>query len=418
MTLRGRQMQKAKDQIQKEKRRKEELSTITAEDFYDPEPVFAQDAQINVIVSARSNGKTYSTLAKCIKDYKYEHKRFVYVRRLAESLTNKFIGELLSPFLINDFVPVPLIKELWGEKYTVRYRIGQFEVINTEEDRPTPEIIGYTASLNTVGTQKGRVFTDVYNIVFDEFLPLKSEASIRDEFDAWEQLQSTIYRTHGDQTKLWLLGNTVTRYSPYFAPYGINTSIMNEQGKIYNIELPNIDGEPTKVCYLQAKNNPKIAKATSKLIRGSKMAVTGEWEIQEVANLPHTDNERAQERLVCTIFDNVMGINLGIFKRRAVWYTYETKNYVLREQPHVREFLVIRQTPKVHSYYHLTSVKDLSYGTWTDVKKMWANIKDKCHIDIYDELEHNRVYAENMFTADFFVNSYKFYTQQGLRDLL
>lgn len=409
---------KAKDVIEREKRRAKDIAELTSDDFFNLQPVIDQHARINVIVGMRSNGKTYGVLKKCIMDYKYEGKRFAYVRRLQESITNKFVGELLQPFLVNDFVPIPLIKELWGPSYTIRYRIGQFELIDEEDKSKEPEVIGYTAALNTVGTQKGRVFDHVYNIVLDEFLPLKSEKEVREEFDAWEQLQSTIYRTHGNESTLWLLGNTVTKYSPFFAPYGINTFTMDKQGELYNIDLPNAEGEPTKVCYLHTKTNHKIGVSTSKLIRGSKMAVTGEWEIQSVEAIPHTDNEHAEEKLVCTLFDSVQGINLGIFKRRAVWYTNEVQNFITVQKPHVREFLVIRQTSKTSSYYHLTSVKSLSYSVWTDIATMFKDIKERCHIDILDELKHNRVYSENMFTADFFYHTYSYYTKIGVRDLL
>lgn len=411
-------MARAKDVIEKEKRRSNDIATLTEDDFFNLQPVLNEHANINVIVGMRSNGKTYSVLKKCLQDYKYENKKFVYVRRLQESITNKFIGELLQPFLVNDFVKIPLIKELWGEGYTIKYRIGQFELIDENDKDKKPEVIGYTAAINTVGTQKGRTFDHVYNIVFDEFLPLKSEKEVKEEFDAWEQLQSTIYRTHGNETTLWLLGNTVTKYSPFFAPYGINTFQMNEQGKIYTIELDNAEGEPTKVCYLHAKSNPKIGQSTAKLIRGSRMAVTGEYEIQDVAQLPHTDNERAEEKLVCTIFDSVMGINLGIFKRRAVWYTNECKCGVTVQTSHVREFLVIRQTTKTSNYFHLTTVKGLTYNIYTDVKTMFKDIKEKCHIDIYNELTHNRLYSENMFTADYFYHTYDYYSRTTVRDLL
>lgn len=411
-------MAKAKDAIEKEKRRQKDIATLTEADFFNLQPVLDQHANINIIVGMRSNGKTYSVLKKCIMDYKYEGKRFAYIRRLQESITNKFIGELLQPFLVNDFVPVPLIKELWGESYTIRYRIGQFELIDEDDKEKAPEVIGYTAALNTVGTQKGRVFDHVYNIVFDEFLALKSEKEVKEPFDAWEQLQSTIYRTHGNESTLWLLGNTVSKYSEFFAPYGINTNVMNEQGKIYTVELDNADGEPTRVCYLHTKNNEKIGKSTAKLIRGSKMAVSGEWELKPTADLPHTDNENAKEQLLCTLFDSVMGINLGIYKRRAVWYTNETVMNVTVQKPHVREFLVIRQTDKTSSYYHLTTVKGLTYNIWTDLNSMFKDIKERCHIDIFDELRHNRVYAESMFTADYFYHTYTFYLKPNVRDLI
>ena len=148
------------------------------------------------------------------------------------------------------------------------------------------------------------------------------------------------------------------------------------------------------------------------------MAKTGEWEIQDVANIPHTDNERASEVLLCTLFDNVMGINLGIFIRKATWYTFETTNYRTVQVPHVREFLVIRQTPRQSSYYHLTTVKGLTYGNWTDINKMLKDILENTEIDIMAELTHNRVYCEDMFTADYFYHTWLNYQKISIRDLL
>ena len=63
-----------------------------------------------------------------------------------------------------------------------------------------------------------------------------------------------------------------------------------KQGEIKVIDLPNERGDPTRVVADWCAFNPKVGKRTSKYVRGSKMAKTGEWEIEEVANIPHVDN--------------------------------------------------------------------------------------------------------------------------------
>ena len=113
-----------------------------------------------------------------------------------------------------------------------------------------------------------------------------------------------------------------------------------------------------------------------------------------------------------------MGINLGIFLRYSRWRTYDIVEGIYTEKFHEREFLVIRQTPKKSSYYHLTMVKDLSYSSWTSVAKMFKDILDKTEIDILNELDMGRVFAEDMFTADYFWHTYLNYQKVGLRDLL
>lgn len=410
---------KSKDVLEKEKRRKQDLEQLTPDDFFKLKPMMSNDPDVIVIQGMRSNGKTYGVLEYCIRDYKDHGRRFIYTRRLAESITKKNIAELLDPFMVNPYVKTPLIEELWGEGAKIRYNVGKFEVIKPDDPDFEKEIIGYVESLSTTGTWKSK-YSDaqnIYNFILDEFLPLKSERALPEEINSFEQATSSVFRSHAENCKVFLIGNTVSVYSPYFTNFGINTFSMNQQGKIYNIELPNEVGEPTKVAFQWTPSNTKISKQTSKFMRSSKIAM-GEYEIDPVAEIPHTDNERAHETLLCTFFDNVMGINLGIFLRRAVWYSFETDNYRTIQKPNVREFLVIRQTEKTSSYYHLSNVKTLQYNTWTNMDKMFKDIEDNVGININDELLHNRVFSENMFTADYFYHTYDFYRKLGMRDLL
>lgn len=148
------------------------------------------------------------------------------------------------------------------------------------------------------------------------------------------------------------------------------------------------------------------------------MAKTGEWEIQDVANIPHTDNEEAYEQLLCSMFDPVMSINIGIFVRYARWYTLEVDNGIYESTPHEREFLVIRQTPMISSYWHLTNVKDLSYSHWNSLPLMWKDIQERVGIDIEFELRMGRVYCEDSFVGDYFYHTYLQFLKYDIRDLL
>lgn len=397
---------KTKEMFERERRREEDIKSLTSKDYYNLKPVLDKKGDINVIWGQRSNGKTYSCLKHALETYKNEKRTFVYVRRWAEDIVTKNMSKLMSPLPI---------EEIFGEGYGTRFYRGAFDLVSPEEDVEN-ETIGWAISLNQVAHTKSQTFKDVKVIILDEFLQLKTERVLRDEFDAWEQTLSTICRTAQD-VEIYIIGNSVCKYTPYFTPYGIDPNQI-KQGEIKVIELPNENGEPTRVVAEWCKYNPLIGERTSKYVRGSKMAKTGEWEIQDVANIPHTDNEIATERLLCSLFDHVMGLNLGIFLRTSRWSTLEVENGLYREQYHTREFLVIRQTTKKSSYYHLTMAKDLSYSTWTDVKHMFKDILENTEIDILNELTMGRVFCEDMFTADYFYHTYLNYTQVGMRDLL
>lgn len=399
---------KNKELLEREKRREASIKeTLTSKDFYNLKPILDKDPDICVIWGQRSNGKTYQCLKYALENYKKTGRTFVYVRRWAEDIVVKSMTKLMSP------LPV---EEIFGKNKSIRFFRGAFLLYDDEDMELEPQTLGWAVALNQVAHTKSQTFDKAQIVILDEFLQLKSERVLRDEFDAWEQTLSTILRTTQD-AKIFIVGNSIGKYSPYFSPYGIDPNAIT-QGEIKEIMLNNEVGEPTKVCAEWCKYNPKIGQRTSKYVRGSKMAKTGEWEIQDVANIPHTDNEEAYEQLLCSMFDPVMSINLGIFVRYARWYTLELVDGLYEETPHEREFLVIRQTPKKSSYYHLTNVKDLTYSSWNDLPLMWKSIADKIGIDINTELKMGRVYCEDSFTGDYFYHTYVQYLKVSARDLL
>ena len=398
-------MSKSKAVLEREKRRKETMEeALTSKDFYDPRPLLGHNGDINVIWGQRSNGKSYSYIKYALENYKNSGRTFVYIRRWAEDIVVKNMEKLMSPLPI---------AEIFGEDATVKFLRGAFWLHREGAD---PECMGWAIALNQVAHTKSQTFTNAQVVILDEFLSLAGERVIRDEFSQWEQTLSTILRTIQD-AKIFLLGNSVSKYSPYFTPYGIDPNRI-KQGDIKVIELPNEHGESTRVVAEWCPYNPKIGKRTSRYVRGSRMATHGEWEIQDVANIPHTDNEQAKETLLCSMYDSVMSVNLGIFIRYAIWTTLEVVDGIYVSKPHAREFLVIRQTDKQSHYYHLTTVKDLTYGSWCDLPIMWKDIAENCDIDIFNELRMGRVYCEDSFTADYFYHTYLAYSKVSTRDLL
>lgn len=401
-------MAKTKEQIERERRREEDIKALTPEDYYNGDTVLNKGGDINVIWGQRSNGKTYFYLRHALRTFKKTGRTFVYIRRWDLDISVKNMAKLMDPLPI---------EEIFGPNRSIRFWRGAFQVIdNNEEDPDDPITIGWAVALNQVAHTKSQTFTGAKIVIYDEFLSLKTERKIQNERDAFEQTISTILRTTQD-AEIYLIGNSVTKYSWVFTTYGIDLNKVR-QGDIATIELPDEQGQPTKIVYEWCKYNPKIGNRTSKYVINSKMAKTGEFEISPVANIPHVDNEIASEKLLCSIFDNSQNINLGIFIRKSKWTTFEVTDGIYTYNAHFREFLVIRQTPKMSHYYHLTMVKDLSYGTWCDLNMMFKDILENTEIDIMRELKMGRVYAEDMFTGDYFVNTYNAYLKVRLDEYL
>lgn len=399
-----------------ERVRKQQLREATmqealeSKDFYNIQPLLDKKGDINVIFGQRSNGKTYAVLKNALETYKNEKRTFVYVRRWAEDIVVKNMSKLFAPLQ-------SVVEDLFGKTKEIRFFRGAFQVVDPGNADYKPRTLGWAICLNQVMHTKSQTFVDVKNVILDEFLQMKTERQLRDEFDAWEQTLSTIIRTIQD-AKVFIVGNSVSKYSPYFAPYGIDPNKL-KQGEIKEIVLQNEWGEPTKVVVEWCESNRKIGERTNKYVRGSQMAVKGEWEIADVSAIPHTDNEEAREQMLCSLFDWVLGVNLGIFLRSAEWTTLETNEFgIMEAQKHYRQFLVIRETPKQSSYFHLTNVKDLTYSRLSSINTWLKEITEKTGIDIMNELNHGRVFAENSFTADYFIKTFQNYQQIGIRDLL
>lgn len=381
---------------------------LTDADYYHLDKILGLGAKFNIIWGQRSNGKTYAVTKYALERFRDKGHTFVYVRRWKDDVKVSDMDKLLDG---------EVIREIFGETMAVKYWRGAFKLYDTNEDSEfDPIIIGWAISLNNVHHTKSQRFPNCKTVILDEFLPRDGERVIKDEFDAWEQTLSTVLRTSNDY-KVFLVGNSITRYSPYFTAYGIDVNNV-EQGSVFSVKVLNAKQEPITVGVEWVKTNEKIAERTADYIVGSKMAVSGEWDIKDVANIPHCEGEIAKEKKLCTFYDDKQCVIVGIFVRKSVWTTLENVYGILTPKKHHREFLVIRQTDKASSYFHLTLVKDLKYTTYTDCRIMFENIKDGTGIDIINELKMGRVFSSDMYVADFFYHTYLSYDRVGIRELI
>lgn len=406
----------------REKRHNEDLKLMATEsDFLNLDKFWNTNADTYILVGERCGGKTYGTLKKCITEYKQSGKRFAYVRRIKETITNKVIGDLLEPFIINRFVAKPLIKELWGDEYSVRYKLSHFEVYNENDADEEPEIIGYCCALNVASTYKSTYTEEnrIYNVILDEFLPMLSERAIKEEYDAWEGLLSTLCRAHLNEAKVYLVGNSITKWSEYLYHMGVTYEMMDEkhQGEIQQIILPaDSDHVEEKVTFMLCKPNQKLMQMNSKHIRKSRMSIGKGWEMRITTGIPSIQGEEASEKMICTMYDPIMGKNIGFFIRNVTTKTTENIYGIHKPVVKHKQFLVVRQTTKASSYYNLTTVKSLGRGSWNDMNKMFKDIAENTGIDIMDEILHTRVFAENYETADILFKLYDAYAKMTFKE--
>lgn len=251
--------------------------------FYTLNNILKKNAHYYVIFGKRSNGKTYAALERMIKRYFESGIEGAYIRRNAEDFRKKNGDTLFENHVFNGLVE-KYSKGVWtdvvysGRKWYFSRKDGESRVT---EEKP----FCYGFALSGYEHDKSTSYPRVKTIVFDEFIT--RTAYIPDEFILFMNTLSTIARNRTD-VEIFMLGNTVNKYCPYFAEMGL-TNIRNmEIGTIDVYRYGTSDlkvaveytasntGSTGKDNVLFAFNNPKL-----------QMITHGSWEIDIYPHLPY-----------------------------------------------------------------------------------------------------------------------------------
>lgn len=369
------------------------------------------DCQYYFCYGMRSNGKTWSSLNYCLKDFKERGRTFCYIRRWQADTSTKNMQHLLDP---------QPIKAIFGSQYKIRYWRGAFELANEVNTDEKPIQIGFARNIGDVTHDKSIELPNLGTIVFDEFLPMQHEIYRidKDEVKSFINAVTTLTRVYGD-IKVLMLGNTTTLASGYFNYFDIPVATIT-QGELRQIDVPvrNSKGAVCKVGVEYCEFMPEIAALTGIYAPKEDMITQGAWEQAKLVKPPEVPSEEHTDTLLCSMNDPITGQTVGIFVRRAKWITSEDVFGLRKYHDHVREFLVVKLNSPISKSWHLTNIKDLSYNTYTNWQTMMDEIADDTDIDIIYELSMNRVYAENDEAGDRFNYCVKEYASKSIIELL
>lgn len=253
--------------------------------FYSLKRIKKLKCKYNVIFGERSSGKTYACLVEALTMYIKNGKQFAYLRRWEEDFKGKRGAQLFNAISENG-----VISELTnGEYNTVYYYSGRFYLSRYDKEKCSrindPNPIGFCFAISTMEHDKSTSYPNVTTIIFDEFLTRSTY--IVDEFVEFCNVLSTIIRDRDDAT-IYMLGNTVNKYCPYFKEMGLKNVKNMKPGDIDiytygNTELKvaveytgggRIRTSKKSDAYF-AFNNPKLNMITS-----------GDWELDIYPHCP------------------------------------------------------------------------------------------------------------------------------------
>lgn len=266
--------------------------------YYSLKNILSKNAVYNLIIGERSNGKTYSVQEYIIRKYFETGEAAAIIRRYDTDFKGKNGQDYFLPLVNNNIVS----KYSHGEYdrvvyYRKSWRLGKY---NPDEEKieMSDRIFAYAYSLTTTEHDKGGGSGDkITTVLFDEFLT--RSYYLPDEFVLFMNTLSTIIRQR-DNVKIFMLGNTVNKYCPYFAEMGLTNVSKMHKGDIdvycYGNSALTVaveysdgiskNGKPSDKYF--AFDNPKL-----------KMITNGTWEIDIY---PHCPTKYAPKNILFTYF--------------------------------------------------------------------------------------------------------------------
>lgn len=253
--------------------------------YYSPKNIIAKDCTYNVIFGERSNGKTYSILKYAIEQWFDNGGCLAIVRRWKEDIIGRRASDIFSAINANDEV-----RKISNGAYTgITYYASKFYMCNYDESTGKPiynenDVFAHAFALSENEHNKSISYPKITTILFDEFLTNK--VYLNDEFVLFMNTVSTIIRQRMN-VKIFMLGNTVNKYCPYFKEMGLNHILEMKQGTIdiytYGESELKVAVEYCASIESQKKNNFYFAFNNPKL----HMITSGAWELDIYPHLPH-----------------------------------------------------------------------------------------------------------------------------------
>lgn len=155
----------------------------------------------------------------------------------------------------------------------VIFKKGAFYFVDLDTEEET--IMAYALSISEVEHMKSSSYENVTTVIFDEFLTRR--VYLVNEFVSFMNVLSTIIRKR-ENVIIFMLGNTVNRYCPYFSEMGLKNVEHMKQGTIDVYRYSS--GMTVSVEYCSNLNKGKKGSSYFAFDNPDlKMITDGKWEL-------------------------------------------------------------------------------------------------------------------------------------------
>lgn len=343
--------------------------------YYTLDNILKYNADYNVIYGERSNGKTTAVLAYGLKDYILSGytNQIAIVRRWEEDFKGKNGQQMFEGIVHLDWID----EWTYGKYNAVYYYSQRWYLANYDEfgeklaQDDKPFALGF--AITSEEHYKSTSYPNITTILFDEFIT--RSYYLPEEFVKFQNLLSTIIRLRTN-VKIFMCGNTINKFCPYFAEMGLTEIRKQNKG---TIDLYTYGESELRVA-VEFSDFPAKKKASNKYFAFNnpklQMITQGGWEIDIYPHLPHKYAPKDVAFQFFILFDNeILHGNIICLDETSFVYIHR-KTTPIREDT---EYLVYKQTPDYRPNYRTNILKP--YG--------------KVDIHIRNFIDRNKVFYQD-----------------------
>lgn len=271
--------------------------------FYSLKRIKDKKCQYNMIIGERSNGKTYACLNEILYNYCKKGETGAIIRRWDTDFKGKNGAAMFSALVSNGMVGRYTDNEWSGVAYvSERWYLCKKDPDNEKKIIKDTQPFCYAFSLNSVEHDKSTSYPDITTIVFDEFMT--RGRYLDDEFVLFMNTLSTIIR-YRDNVTIYMLGNTVNKYSPYFSEMGLYKINEMQPG---DIDIYQYGDSKLRVAVefcgdqKRIKGNKKPSDIYFSFNNPRLNMITGSGSIWEIAVYPHKPIDFLRKDIVFMYF--------------------------------------------------------------------------------------------------------------------
>lgn len=283
-------------------------------------------AQYYILIGQRSNGKTFCILERFVDNWleSKETMSNAVIRRWDEDFNNskgtKFFenfvsnaerGNIIASKTNNRYNSIEWSRRAWWAVYVNE---------KGEIKRTSPVPIAYAFAISQEGHYKSGGYPRVKDILFDEMV---SRTYLADEFLSFMNLISTIVRLR-DDLKIFMCGNTLSGYCPYFSEMGLKNLRQMKQGSIDLYKMGK-DGRMKIVVYMtdSITKKGKPSDVYFCFDNPSLQMVTGEstWELAIYPHCPTKYVPQDVKFVYFIVFDGEL-LQCEIIEKEKEWFTF------------------------------------------------------------------------------------------------